>query len=497
MDDLRRPMVRLGSIVARVCRGDFRDLGDFVLGFEAVMHIVFFFHVGHGDGRGRTGNRVVADVVDGAGCTGGICATGGGESLRRRRGTSSSSTARFSEHGVALAEVSRVSLFVVVAGIVVIVVIVATAADMMVMVMSSSKWTVAQTYHASPSGGSACAGATSVESVIGLTGPVDFFRGGDFEHLVAVKDLAAENAVFAFVAFESFDAFDPFPDDDTSCGRPDPSDITTPPCDVWFGDVEHKEDNGDQDGTERQQGHETDVLHLGVEEGEPVFGKRVEDDPGGVEQVQGEFEQVAERRNGIVVASGPRAITPHQEVIEDGKGGVEHDQREPNPFDHDLFLVSREQTDEGLHLGQPQKGAGNNAHDANLHAVDDFGGQGFGVGKPIVVLSFGHGERVGTGDGQRHGHQDSSDFLQPRTTPNPDSRRTTRVRAADDAMTAQKTRTTAASIGASNVVRARGDEQDHNQQVADHRCASDRVELRRDGRVKGIASVENRRRVRN
>lgn len=149
--------------------------------------------------------------------------------------------------------------------------------------------------------------------------------GGDFEHFVAVEDFTAEDAVFLLVALEGFDALDPFPDDGAGgCGA-DPADVVSPASDVGHGDVDDEEDDGDKDGDDGDECYEAHVSHARVVEGVLLFGERVVDDPGGVEEAEGDLEEVAECGDGVDEGGGA-GVPGVDEVVEDAEDDGEGDE---------------------------------------------------------------------------------------------------------------------------------------------------------------------------
>lgn len=148
-----------------------------------------------------------------------------------------------------------------------------------------------------------------------------------------------------------------------------------------------------------------------MEESKPMFRERVEYDPRRVEQAEGQFEQIAEGRDGVVEQPRPGISAVGDEIIQNAEDRIQDDQREPSPLDHDLFLMPGKQSDQGLDLGKPEEGARDYPDDADLQPINDLIRQRLGIHVAGIILLLRDLERIRRRDSQGDGDCQRRDFL--------------------------------------------------------------------------------------
>ena len=102
----------------------------------------------------------------------------------------------------------------------------------------------------------------------------------------------------------------------------------------------------------------------------------VVDDPCSVQHAQSKLEEITESGDCLCKASRARGLGAH-EAVETTESRVEDDESKANPLDENLFFVSREESNEGLDLCQPEEDVGNNSRDFDLNAADHLDTQCF------------------------------------------------------------------------------------------------------------------------
>lgn len=154
--------------------------------------------------------------------------------------------------------------------------------------------------------------------------------------------------------------------------------------------------------------------------------------PRRIQNTKRQLKEIAQRGDGVnkaVRSTRTRhAVVRILKAVEGREYDIERDQRKRHPLDDRLLPLSREQPNQRLRLGEPEKRIGNDANDLEARAAHNLQLHEPRILNPPFVLLLGNDKRVSCGDCEGDGDGQRRNLLQPRTPTNIDTARGAIVR---------------------------------------------------------------------